>query len=124
VKASNSLRKRDEARKQFRAALEHAVIKSQRVAANVSLGVVYSLSGESDLAEQHLREALRLDADNVPHWKILAEHLARNQQFEKARAAWREASRLAPDDPLIRSRLQALETQPTDPTEENDMRKS
>jgi len=114
----------DEARTQYRAALEHAAIESQRIAANVSLGIVYSLTGESDLAEQHLREALRLDADNVPHWKILAEHLARNQQFDKARAAWREASRLALDDPLIRSRFQALETQPSEPTEENSMRKS
>ena len=66
--------------------------------AHVTLGTLYSYTGQNDLAGHELEEALRLDKLNAAAYGAQADLYARQGRTELVEAALQKAVSLAPDD--------------------------
>ena len=79
-------------------ALRALELEPNLASAHVTLGTLYSYTGQNDLAGHELDEALRLDRFNAPAYGALAELYARQGRTELVEPTLKKAVSLAPDD--------------------------
>jgi Tfp pilus assembly protein PilF len=79
-------------------ALRALALAPDLASAHVTLGSLYSYTGQNDLAGHELEEALRLDKFNAPAYGALADLYERQGRTELAEATLQKAVGLAPDE--------------------------
>jgi predicted Zn-dependent protease len=71
-------------------------------------GWAYLLLGELDVAESRLRQVVEQGPKNRWAWEGLAEVARQRGNTHDEREAWQRIAEIAPDDPAVRKRLEAL----------------
>ena len=76
-------------------------INADRPEGELNLGLIYMRLGRADLAEQHYRQALKLESSFAPAYVNLADLYRAQQRDEDGERLLREAVRAAPEDPSV-----------------------
>ena len=87
------------------AALRAISLAPTMASPHVTLGALYALSSQNDLAQHELEEALRLDRFNAGAYGALADLYIRQGRTELVEATLKKAVDLAPDDWSLMMRL-------------------